>query len=317
MKLPIATPFPPMEAKIVSEIPVGDDWEYEPKWDGFRCLAFRDGAEVELTFVPFDGLELIGTTTWTSTEYEEFFEQTGGGPVDRSMNTFAYVPEWTYRLGARWRLPFGLGADSETYIRADYMWQDGIYHSEFNSPLIYILLAAGVVSVIIGDSTDAGFILLIVTLNAALGAYQEWKAERSAASLQQLIKIKARVDRDGATVEIPAEELVPGDIVHLESGGRVPADLRLLDVNGLKVDESLLTGESLAVRKHAAREIPAAMSAPGGEDTAQLFAGTLLVRGSGRMRVLATGPRIRTSVFSDTRPIELPPATQMTPRWSW
>lgn len=101
------------------------------------AAATIDGAELELTFVPFEGLELIGTTAWTSTEYEEFFEQTGGGPVDRSMNTFAYVPEWTYRLGARWRLPFGLGADSETYIRADYAWQDEVFHSEFNSALNY------------------------------------------------------------------------------------------------------------------------------------------------------------------------------------
>lgn len=91
-----------------------------------------DGAEVELTFIPMDGVELIATSTWTDAQYENFVEQTAGGPVDRSMNEFAYVPEWTYRLGARWRLPFAFGAGSETWVRADYIWQDDIYHTEFN-----------------------------------------------------------------------------------------------------------------------------------------------------------------------------------------
>src|SRR5690606_13996818 len=99
---------------------------------------------------------------------------------------------------------------------------------------------------------DAGFIAAVLVLNALIGSYQEWKAERSTQALQQLLQIHALVERSGKVREISAEDVVPGDHVLLESGNRVPADLRLLASNSLEIDESLLTGESFSVQKDPA-----------------------------------------------------------------
>ena len=124
-----------------------------------------------------------------------------------------------------------------------------IFFHQFVSPLIYILIAAGLVSLLIGEWTDAGFIFAVIVLNALLGTLQEWKAEHSAAAIQKLLKISCRVKRDRKIVVKDAIELVPGDVVLLESGDRVPADLRLFLSQNLSIDESLLTGESQAVVK--------------------------------------------------------------------
>jgi len=118
---------------------------------------------------------------------------------------------------------------------------------QFTSPLIYVLLAAGVLSAVIGDVKDATFIFVVVFLNAAIGTYQEYRAEQSAHALQDLLKIEARVRRSGKPSRLAAEDLVPGDVVLLESGDRVPADLRLVEFRSLQVDESFLTGESMAI----------------------------------------------------------------------
>ena len=125
-----------------------------------------------------------------------------------------------------------------------------IFLRQFLSPLIYILLAAGAASLFIGEPTDAAFIFAVILLNALIGAFQELKAEKSAAALQKLLSIKTRILRDGEPVILDASELVPGDIVMLESGNKVPADVRLFRVSGLSVDESLLTGESVMVDKN-------------------------------------------------------------------
>ncbi|MFO7632562.1 MAG: HAD-IC family P-type ATPase [Caldilinea sp.] len=157
---------------------------------------------------------------------------------------------------------------------------------QFKSPLIYVLIVAGVVAILIGDVKDAMFIFAVVLLNASLGAFQEWRAEKSAAALQSLLKIYVRVRRDGGEHQIEAEDLVPGDIVLLESGNRVPADLRLLRVHNLTVDESLLTGESLAVQKQtAALDDDLALS-----DRINLaYAGSTIATGRGMGVVFATG----------------------------
>lgn len=110
---------------------------------------------------------------------------------------------------------------------------------QFRSPLIYILGLAAGVSAVIGDGKDAGFIIAVLAINAAIGSYQEWRAEQSSRALQHLLKIRASVIRDGEVCEIDAEAIVPGDVVWLESGNRVPADLRLLQTHNLDVDESL------------------------------------------------------------------------------
>ena len=104
---------------------------------------------------------------------------------------------------------------------------------QFVSPLIYILVAAAVVSAIIGDLKDALFIAVVLLLNTIIGAYQEWQAEQSSHALKKLLSMHAHVERDGEVREVKAEEVVPGDVLWLESGNRVPADLRLLSSQGL------------------------------------------------------------------------------------
>lgn len=124
-----------------------------------------------------------------------------------------------------------------------------IFFHQFLNPLIYILLVAGTLAFIIGDKKDSLFIFIVILINSIIGAVQEWKAEKSSESLQKLIKVTTQVKRDGKEKQIPSENLVPGDIVILESGNKVPADIRLLSTNNLNVDESLLTGESVPIKK--------------------------------------------------------------------
>ncbi len=165
------------------------------------------------------------------------------------------------------------------------LWQ--IILRQFYSPLIYILLIAAVVSVFIGDLKDAGFIAAVLVINAIIGSYQEWKAEQSSHALRKLLQIRASVQRDGEVREIPAEEVVPGDVIWLESGNRVPADLRLLTARGLEIDESLLTGESLPVTKDPNWQGPE--NAPVGDRANMSFAGSIVTRGRSKGIVVATG----------------------------
>ncbi len=165
-------------------------------------------------------------------------------------------------------------------------WQ--IVLRQFRSPLIYILGVAAVVSVAIGEPTDAAFIAGVLGLNALIGGYQEWRAEKSTQALQQLLQIRAAIVRDGEVCEMEAENVVPGDTVWLESGNRVPADLRLVSAHGLEIDESLLTGESLAVSKDPTWTGSA--STPVGDRRNMTFAGSIVVRGRAQGMVVATGP---------------------------
>lgn len=157
---------------------------------------------------------------------------------------------------------------------------------QFQSPLIYILLAATVVTVFLGEYVDAGVIAAALTLNASIGFVQEWQAERSVQSLMRLVSPRARVVREGQEWEVDSQELVPGDLVLLESGSRVPADIRLSEVLVLNVDESLLTGESLPVAK---RSGPLSADAPVMERNNTAYAGTVVTTGRGRGYVVATG----------------------------
>lgn len=159
---------------------------------------------------------------------------------------------------------------------------------QFKSPLIYILLAAGLISVFIGDIKDAGFIFLVVGINAVIGFAQEWKAEQSALKLQSILKVTARVRRSGTWLTIPADEIVVGDAVALESGNKVPADLRLIHEANLTIDESLLTGESAAVEKNV-RSLEADI--PIGDRINMAFAGSTVVTGRGCGIVIGTGTR--------------------------
>ncbi|HWP85453.1 MAG TPA: HAD-IC family P-type ATPase [Terriglobia bacterium] len=162
-----------------------------------------------------------------------------------------------------------------------------VFVRQFLDPLIYVLLFAVVVSLALGDVSDAVFIVVVLLINATIGAAQEHGAARSAEALQQLVVSQARVVRQGEDCECSAEELVPGDVVLLDSGMKVPADLRLLSCNGLQVDESLLTGESLPTAKQAEAEL--ALGVPLGDRVNMAFAGTLVSRGRATGVVVATG----------------------------
>lgn len=125
----------------------------------------------------------------------------------------------------------------------------GLFLEQLNDPLIYILMVAIAVSLFLKESADAGIIATVVVMNAVIGVVQEGKARRAIESLKKLTSPKALVKRDGKEREIPSTELVPGDIVYLEAGRLVPADLRLVRAVNLKLEESALTGESVPVEK--------------------------------------------------------------------
>lgn len=126
-----------------------------------------------------------------------------------------------------------------------------MFISQLNDPMIYILMVAVVISAFLGEIVDASIIVAIILLNAIIGTVQENKAEKSLEALKELSSPTALIRRDGKPIEVPAAELVPGDIVILEAGRIVPADLRLLESVNLKVEESALTGESVPVDKDA------------------------------------------------------------------
>ena len=126
-----------------------------------------------------------------------------------------------------------------------------LFFSQFVDILIGLLLIAAVAAFAIGDVIDAGVIVLAVLLNVIMGFIQEYRSQKAMDSLKNLIVKTAIVKRDGEVQEINAEELTVGDIVILDEGGKVPADVRLIDVNDLSCDESSLTGESEAIRKEA------------------------------------------------------------------
>jgi magnesium-transporting ATPase (P-type) len=162
---------------------------------------------------------------------------------------------------------------------------DIILH-QFKNPLIYILLVAGAIALATGDVKDAVFILAVIVLNATIGTAQEYKAEQGAHALQQLLKVRARVRRESLQLDVDAEDLVPGDVVLLESGDKVPADLRLVQVNNLAIDESFLTGESVAASKKLdLQERDAAV----GDRRNMAYAGSTVVSGRGTGLVVATG----------------------------
>lgn len=161
-----------------------------------------------------------------------------------------------------------------------------VFLRQFASPLIYVLIVAALLSLMIKEWSDAGFISAVLFINAVIGTIQEHSAQRAAAALQELVSMRCRVLREGDTYEIDAEELVPGDIVLLESGDKVPADLRLLDSRDLEVDESLLTGESLPVLKDCDTVLAADIAL--GDRVNMLYTGTLVGRGRARGVVVGT-----------------------------
>jgi len=161
-----------------------------------------------------------------------------------------------------------------------------VFLRQFASPLIYLLIAAAAVAFPLGHHNDAFVILIVVILNAVLGAIQEGRAERSMAALRRLSTFKVRVRRDGADLQMDAADLVPGDILHLSAGDAVTADARLLEAAALECAEAALTGESLPVPKSPDAAAP---GAPLAERHGMVYSGTHVAAGRGLAVVVATG----------------------------
>lgn len=162
-----------------------------------------------------------------------------------------------------------------------------IFLHQFRNPLIYVLAAAAAISLSLGDYSDAFFIGLVLLVNAIIGTIQEYGAEKSAQALSAMVASKCLVERDGEVFEIDAKQLVPGDIVLLESGRKVPADLRLVNSHSLEIDESLLTGESVPVMKNF--DLLLATETSLADRKNMLFTGSLVTKGRGRGLVVGTG----------------------------
>ena len=158
---------------------------------------------------------------------------------------------------------------------------------QFGDFMILVLLGAAVISGLVGDLVDTLVILAIVLLNAAIGWVQAWRADQALAVLQRMAASQATVVRGGQVEQVAAHALVPGDIVLLEAGNKVPADLRLLQIAQLKVDESALTGESVTVDKHA--DVLTGTAHGVGDRLNMAFKGTTATHGRGRGLVVATG----------------------------
>ncbi|HPW40199.1 MAG TPA: cation-translocating P-type ATPase [Bacillota bacterium] len=162
-----------------------------------------------------------------------------------------------------------------------------LFLGQLRDMLIYILLAASVITILIGEYVDAIIILMVVVLNAVIGVIQEYKAEKAIEALQKMTTPKALVRRDGEVKEINSEELVPGDIVVIDAGRYIPADLRLLESVNLQIEESALTGESVPVDKNA-NALFDNPKAPLGDLSNMAFMSTLSTYGRGEGVVVAT-----------------------------
>ena len=161
-----------------------------------------------------------------------------------------------------------------------------IFTRQFKSFIIYILVAATVISLIIREYIDAGVIFAILILNAVLGFVQEYKAEKSIQALKKLMSHKARVIRDGDKIEIDAKELVPGDIILLETGNKIPADARLVEILNFETQEAALTGESLPVEKELK---VLGEKTPVADQANMVFSSTIVTSGHAKAVVVKTG----------------------------
>jgi len=172
-----------------------------------------------------------------------------------------------------------------------------LFLNQFKDFMVLVLLAATLVSGLLGEHADAVTIIAIIIVNGILGFYQELRAEKSLASLKQLTAPTATVLRDGRKVAIPAHDLVPGDLIFLESGDRVPADVRLMECTSLEAEESALTGESLPVQK-TNQVIPDELATLGDRRN-MCYMGTMITRGKGVALVTDTGMQTEMGLIAD------------------
>jgi len=178
---------------------------------------------------------------------------------------------------------FGLNALQEKRARSSW----SMLLNQFSDFMIIVLIGAAIISGFVGDVVDTAAIIVIVILNAVIGFVQEYRAERAMAALKKMAEVRAHVLRDGHAEIVNASELVPGDMVLLEAGNVVPADLRIIEAVRLRIDESALTGESVAVEKQT-RPL-AIVEAPLGDKTCLAYKGTIVTYGRARGLVVATG----------------------------
>lgn len=157
---------------------------------------------------------------------------------------------------------------------------------QFHNLLIYVLLAATLMTLALGQWLDSAVIFAVVLINVVISFIQEGKAEQAMRAIQSMLTVDSRVRRDGEVISLAAEQLVPGDVVLLDAGERVPADLRLLEVRDLRIEEAALTGESLPADKQVA---PVEALASLGDRSCMAYSGTLVSAGSGSGVVVATG----------------------------
>jgi magnesium-transporting ATPase (P-type) len=188
----------------------------------------------------------------------------------------------------------------------------------FHNVLIYILLAAALGTALLGHWVDTGVILAVVLINTLIGFIQEGKAAKALDAIRDMLSPKAAVMRDGRRREVPADELVPGDIVLLQAGDRVPADLRLLEVKNLRVEEAVLTGESVPVEKAVD---PVAEDAPLGDRACMAFSGTLVAFGRGTGVVVGTGAHTEigriSEMLGEVQSLQTPLVRQMEQFGHW
>ncbi len=165
--------------------------------------------------------------------------------------------------------------------------KDGIFRRflrQFQNVLIYVLLFSAVITASLGQLTDTFVILAVVLINAIIGVIHEGKAEKSISAIRHLLSPRSKVYRDGILLELPAEDLVPGDVVEIKAGDKVPADLKLLKAHGLMAQEAILTGESVPVEKY----IP---DSEHDENCSRLYSGTIITNGKATAEVVATGQK--------------------------
>ena len=211
-------------------------------------------------------------TSWYRLDIDEVFSELGSSPEGLSSDSIPGL-----------RQKYGRNLLEQVKRKTKFQ----ILVSQFTDVMILILLAAAVVSFIIGDPTDAFVILAIVIANAVIGFLQEYNAEKSVAMLQKMAASYAMVKRDGKSVKIDASELVPGDIIALNAGDVVPADARLTRISSLKTEEAALTGESHSIEKITDPIRQEELMA--GVQLNMVFKGTVVSNGSATAVVTATG----------------------------
>ncbi|HKJ83747.1 MAG TPA: HAD-IC family P-type ATPase [Mariprofundaceae bacterium] len=208
---------------------------------------------------------------WHAMAAEAVFDRFGSGPEGLG------AAEAVQRLSR-------YGPNVLPAMRPRSLWER--LRDQFHNVLIYVLLGSAVVTSLIGHWLDTGVILGVVVINAVIGFVQEGKAEKALDAIRHMLSPKAMVLREGHRITLPAREVVPGDVIFLQSGDKVPADMRLFEARGLQIDEAILTGESMPVEKS---KNAVAEDAVIGDRIDMVYSGTMVTRGQGFGLVVSVG----------------------------